>query len=364
MTPTEYMNRVKESNSTAFDNHVKSLKILVVTNMYPSSEYPYYGIFVKQQVDSLKKNGILVDVFFINGRENRLQYFSSIISLYRKLRSGRYDIIHAHHTYCVYPILICRILTKTRIASVLTFHEGEVYKTRDTTSKKVGMIKRCVYLKSIKKIAANNVDLVIPVEERLMDKINFKGRTVVLPCGVDMDIFQPRNKTMCRKRLKLPLDKKILFFPAAPEPKGQKGYDIVREALRLTFRNDVVLVASRNIPHEDMPYYMCAADVIVQASQFEASPMVIKEAMACNVPVVSTDVGDVRKIIGDTEGCYVCRRDARDIADKIEKALVFNAATKGRERILSLGLGLEQVSAKIGKAYEELTGYQSEEDKN
>jgi len=93
---------------------------------------------------------------------------------------------------------------------------------------------------------------------------------------------------------------------------------------------------------------------MVQPSNFEASPMVVKEAMACNVPVVSTDVGDVKKVIGDTEGCYICERNPQDVAEKIEKALESNARTKGRERIINLGLGLDQIAAKIIDIYKGL----------
>lgn len=330
------------------------MKVLVVTNMYPSSEHPFYGIFVKEQVESLRKDGIAVDVFFINGRENRLHYFSSIIGLFKKLRHDHYDIIHAHHTYCVYPLLLIRMLMKTKVAFVLTFHEGEVYMTWKSIPRDVGFIKKCVCLKWLKKIAVKNVDLVISVEEKLTEKLDFKGKVVVLPCGVDLNLFRPRAKVQCREKLTLPLDKKVLFFPARPEAKGQKGFYIVQQALRFISRKDLNLVASRDIPHEDMPYYICAADVIVLASQCEASPMVIKEAMACNVPIVSTDVGDVKKVIGDTEGCYLCQRNAQDVAEKIEKALEFNTTTNGRDRILTLGLGLSHISRKIIEAYEGL----------
>ena len=83
--------------------------------------------------------------------------------------------------------------------------------------------------------------------------------------------------------------------------------------------------------------------------------MVIKEALALNVPIVTTDVGDVRKIIGDTVGCFICKATPRDVAEKINNVLEFNRRTNGRDRILALGLGLREVSRKIIKIYEGLS---------
>jgi len=330
------------------------MNVLVISNMYPTVKHPFYGIFIKEQVESLRKEGVFIDVFFINGRENRLNYFTSITGLFKKLRSNHYDIIHAHHTYCIYPLSLIRMLIKAKSLLVLTFHEGEVHKPRKSIPRDADIIKKFVYLKWLKKVALGQVDLVITVEKKLLEELDFRSKAVVLPCGVDLDLFQPKDKAWCRRKLTLPIDKKIIFFPASPDRKTDKGFDIVKKALKFIPRNDISLITGGDISHKDMPYYMCAADVVVQPSSFEASPMVIKEAMACNVPMVSTDVGDVKKVIGDSEGCYICERNSQDVAEKIEKALEFNARTKGRNRILALGLGLHQVSRKILEIYEEL----------
>ncbi len=81
--------------------------------------------------------------------------------------------------------------------------------------------------------------------------------------------------------------------------------------------------------------------------------MVIKGAMACNILIVSTDVGDTKKVVGDTEGCFICERDPEDIALKIEAALDYGRNTEGRTRIIELGLDLQQVSRTIISIYRE-----------
>lgn len=119
------------------------------------------------------------------------------------------------------------------------------------------------------KIALGKVDLVITVEKKLVEELGFRGNAVVLPCGVDLSLFQPKDKEWCREKLAVPMDKKIILFPASPGRKTDKGFDVLETALEFISRKDISLVHGGNILHEDMPYYMCAADVVVQTSNFE-----------------------------------------------------------------------------------------------
>lgn len=329
------------------------MKVLVVTNMYPTLQSSFYGIFVKEQVESLRKEGIDVDVVFINGKENRLNYFASVITLLKVLRSSRYDIIHAHHTYCIYPISIVKVLTGTKTPLILTFHEGEVHKTKEIRTNDTDFIRRFVFSKRIKIFALKMVDLVITVQEELIKALNFNGKYVVLPCGVDLEMFRPMEKKGCRKRFNLPLGEKIVFFPASSENR-QKGFDILKEAVLLLGRENVHLLKGGNIEHRDMPYYMCASDVVVQPSLLEASPMTLKEAMAVNTPVVFTDVGDTKLTVGNAKGCFLCQRTPKDVSAKLEMAFRCNGNSDGRNRIIELGLELSEVAKRILKVYENI----------
>jgi teichuronic acid biosynthesis glycosyltransferase TuaC len=118
----------------------------------------------------------------------------------------------------------------------------------------------------------------------------------------------------------------------------------------------VTVVTGGDIAHQDMPRYMNAADVVVQVSEFEASPMVVKEAMAVNAPMVAADSGDTREIFGSTAGYYICEKTTESVARAIGTALESAGPTGGRDRIVSLGLSQEEVAKRYLAIYEEAIG--------
>jgi teichuronic acid biosynthesis glycosyltransferase TuaC len=103
-------------------------------------------------------------------------------------------------------------------------------------------------------------------------------------------------------------------------------------------------------PHERMPFYLNAADVLVLASYAEGSPNAVKEAMAVNLPVVSVDVGDVAQLIGPTEGCFLVRPDAREIAGRIAEVCRHGSRTRGRDWIAA-HYGEETMARRIVEVY-------------
>ena len=141
------------------------------------------------------------------------------------------------------------------------------------------------------------------------------------------------NKNECRKKLNLPLDKKIVLFLANPHD-PRKNFKLLKDAaLKL---NDVEIINPYPIKNEDFPYYLNACDVFVLTSYNEGSPNVIKEAMACNCPIVATDVGDVKEVISGVEGCYLTDFNPSDLAEKISRVLSYGNRTQGREHIQHL----------------------------
>lgn len=157
-----------------------------------------------------------------------------------------------------------------------------------------------------------------------------------------------------------PGGKKYLLFLGDPGNR-RKNLVLAEEALALLQRPEVELLKPYPLAHEQVPCYLNAVDVLLQPSLMEGSPNLVKEAMACNCPVVATDVGDVRWLFGDLPGYYLAGFKPNDFMLKIRQALDFAATTgrtQGRRRIVDLGLDAPAVAAKIIDVYREATRFE------
>ena len=326
-----------------------TLRVLTVTNMWPTAEHRYYGIFVRDHVEALRRLGLEVDVFFTDARAKRQRYLLDLPELSRRVRSGTYDVIHAHHTYSVLQ-LVSLPRRPRGVPLVLTLHEGEARLPPGARNPGEDLIKRLVYVKYIKRFALRRSDCVVTVDPALPPAVGHRGPHVVVAPGVDVSLFRPMDQRECRARLGMPEDEAILFFPASRTLLRSKGVDLLEAALA-ELPTAPRVVFGGGIAREDMPVYMNAADVVVQTSRFEASPMAVKEAMACNRPVVSTEVGDVAALFSDTPGCFLASLDPRSIGDATERALDHDGPVRTRERILDLALSVDDVAARYAALY-------------
>lgn len=307
------------------------MRVLVVTNMYPRPEAPSHGVFVGDQVESLRRLGVEVDVLFMNGRANKLNYLWAYPRLWNAMRKKRYDVVHAHY---IFSGLVARAQWGAPV--VLTHHGPEVFMTWE---------------RHLCRLATLWFHKVIMVSQEMVDRLGYEGAAVI-PCGVDLERFAPMPQDEARRRTGLPPDKKLVLW-AGEYFRPEKRYEIVEEAMRLLTAEDtgVELVLLSGRPHAGVPAYMNAADVLLLTSDAEGSPMVVKEAMACNVPVVSTAVGDVADVIGSTDGCHITSQDPRDVVEKLKLALAFGRRTNGREAVRHMEL--DEISRRIIAVYEE-----------
>jgi teichuronic acid biosynthesis glycosyltransferase TuaC len=311
---------------------MRELRVLVVTNMYPTVEHPAFGTFVAEQVASLRARGVAIDVLFVNPRRGKRHYVGAPWELRRQLEAAPYDLIHAHYVFCG---LIAA--TQRRLPVVLTHHGIEVL---------------AGWTAPLSRWASRWADATIVTSPDMANVMPVVAH--VIPCGIDLSLFQPVDQQAARRELGLPLDKKLALF--AGELRPEKRLELIEAAvdfLRGQGEN-VEWVLAAGQPHPRVPLYMSACDALTLVSDFEGSPMVIKEAMACGLPIVSTDVGDVADIIGDTAGCYLCRQDVTDVADKLRQALSFGGRTAGRSRVVHLSQ--ERIAAQIIDVYEEVLG--------
>jgi len=291
------------------------MKVLVVTNMYPTPEMPSYGIFVREQVESLRREGVDIDVFFVNGKKNKFNYIWAICRLWAWLLTHRYDLIHAHY---VFSGIIARFQFLYPV--VLTHHGLEVFTS---------------WQRFPSRIITRLVDRVILVSQEQKEKLAY-DRADVIPCGIDLDLFSPMPRDEARRKLNIAPDNKLVLVTwAGALSRPEKRFDIAQSAVALAQARDpkIQLLPVTGKPYSMIPLYMNACDVLLLVSDAEGSPTVIKEAMACNLPIVSVVVGDVAEVISGTDGCYLCRQDPADVAEKLMLALSDTKRTRGREKI-------------------------------
>jgi glycosyltransferase involved in cell wall biosynthesis len=175
----------------------------------------------------------------------------------------------------------------------------------------------------------------------------------VLPNGVDLDLFKPLDKKECRINLGWDLDNKYVLFASKPD-KMVKNFALAQATMDRIKINSAELKIIYNIDHSQMPVYLNAANVLLLTSKWEGSPNTVKEAMACNLPVVATKVGDIEYLFRNTEGYYYTDPDPDKLAEKISFILSSNLIPNGRQRIMELELDSISIANKIIEIYEEI----------
>jgi glycosyltransferase involved in cell wall biosynthesis len=291
--------------------------------------------FIYEQVSELEESDIFFDFFYIK-EKGIYGYLKSIIKLRKKINTGEFDLIHAH-----YGLSGVVATFQRKIPLIATFHGCDINR------KNLNILSSFVALFS----QAN-----IFVSEDLKNKIFVKTpkKTAMIPCGIDLKRFQPRAKQEARAMLKLDSSKRYILFSSAKEV-PVKNYSLARQTVDHFPQVELLELSEKT--REEVSLLMNACDMFLMTSFREGSPQTIKEAMACNCPIVSTDVGDVRWVIGNTDGCYFCSYDLTNVAEKIQMALEFaqtKGRTNGRERIIELGLDSETIAGKIIEVYKKV----------
>jgi teichuronic acid biosynthesis glycosyltransferase TuaC len=300
--------------------------------MYPQPEWPAFGTFVRREIESLRKQGVTVDVLFINGRRSKVSYASAFPRLWGQLlRTGPYDLLHAHY---VLSGLVAR--AQWRLPVVLTHWGIEVFKT---------------WQAPVCGLTTSWFDRLIVQSPAMKERLGVEDAHVI-PAGVDLDRFTPMPIDEARRLIGLPLDKKLVVW-AGEHFRPEKRFDIAEKAMGIVSEadRDAELVLLSGKPPDAVPAYLSACDALLLTSDAEGSPNVIKEAMASNLPIVSTAVGDVPEMIGGTAGCYLCSQEPHDVAEKVQAALAFGKRTDGRQAVRRLGL--DETSKRIIGVYEE-----------
>ena len=288
------------------------------------------SILVQNQGESVRNAGIEVDFFIFKGIGLK-GYFKSLPALRKTIIQGRYDLVHAHYSVSA---IITTLASRTPV--VVSLMGSDIYGSFMTRS-----LIRC--------LAKRRWSATIVKTDKMYDLLNLK-RAVVIPNGVNLDFFRHESRNIARERLNIPAAAKIVLFVSTHD-RPEKNFSLAQKSVSLLKEEGIELLYVKNAEHALIPSYLNAADLLLLTSVYEGSPNIVKEAMACNCPIVSTDVGDVQKIFGNTRGCYLTTYDPAEIASKIMQAMDLRTRTEGRQRIISLGLDSSSVARRIIDIY-------------
>ncbi len=291
--------------------------------------------FFEQQIEVLESRGVSCTVVGVPGeyRANAprspadyARYYPRVL---REVRNGSYDLVHGHYGL-VAPFALsqpCRPVALTLWGTDL--------------------MSDMRWLRVLSRVGARLADATI-IPSPAMAEYMTTGHEII-PFGVDTDRFRPIDRETARAHLGWGTDRPVALFPYDPA-RPEKNYALARQVIE-DVEGEVELRTVIDAPYEDMPFYMNASDLLLLTSTRESGPMAVKEAVACNVPVVATDVGFVRETLEDVRNCAVCT-SRRGLVGGVEAVLTDGGRSNGRASVADLGL--DRMGDQLIAVYERL----------
>ena len=323
----------------------KPIRVLMVTGIYPTEQHPHSGTFIKAQVDSLIAEGLEVEIIHPKPGPVPLRYASTALQVFFKALTGHFDVIHGH--YGLWCLLSRLQWTTPVVADYLGDDLLGTVKADGSYSKKGDFVAH------VSRWLCHRVDAVL-VKTEQMKKATSGGNVFVIPDGVNFDLFHPIPRSEARANLGWDQDRYYVVFANNPEI-PVKNFSLARAAIERLHERGMTaeLVVANGLPQTKVVEYINASNALILPSIAEGSPNVVREAMACNVPVVATNVGDVAQVIGHTKGCSVCPHDPDALATGLEIALRHTEPTTGR--IDTSHLSSSAIAKQLIAMYEQLT---------
>jgi glycosyltransferase involved in cell wall biosynthesis len=297
-----------------------------VLNLVTNPEARFY----KLQVRALEDAGVRCDTLVVPashdashaaGSRSTLDYLRFVPEVLREVDDG-YDLVHANYGLTA-PAALAQRGLPVRVGRpvVLSLWGSDLFG-------RYGLLSRT---------CARFCDDVVVMSEEMADALPTDSH--VVPHGVDLDRFRPMDRAAAREELRWPDDRAHVLFPYPPE-QDVKNYPLAeRVVAEAADRLDrpVDLQSVTGVPHDRMPVYFNAADALILPSDSEGSPNAVKEALACNVPVVSTDVGDVRERLDGVAPSVVCEGEG-ELVDGLVEVLEGESRSNGRAAAREIGL--------------------------
>lgn len=305
------------------------MRVLIVA----SHNKGFFSPFIEEQTEALRNNGCEVLMFGVEGK-GLIGYLKNLPALKRKIKELQPEIIHAHYGMCGLLASLQRI-----VPVVVTYHGSDINDRRVLRFSKLSM---CLSAGSIF------------VSQKMIDTAKPKNRYALLPCGINLSNLQQTERYEAKRRMCLEKGKRYILFAGAFDNKV-KDAELAKQVVSLLVDKNAELLELKGYNRNEVDLLMSAVDALLMTSHTEGSPQVIKEALACGLPIVSVDVGDVRERVNGINGCFVSQtRKPEELAGLLDIALNFVGKTDGRNKIVLDGLENCQVAEKLMEIYKEI----------
>ena len=304
------------------------IRVLMVTSDWLWNSWGGPAVFIARQAEFLKREGVEVDILPFRGARNPRNYLAAWQEVRRRVAGGGYDLVHAQFGQSGITAL-----PKT-VPLVVTFRGDDLEGIIGESGR---YIPSGWLLRLISREVARRADAVIVVSEHMKRYLPRSVDAHVMPSGVDLELFRPEPRDVVRQQLGLPLDLRLVLFVGNPKL-ARKRYELAQAAVDQVNRLfPTRLLVGWEMQHPQIAELMNACDALVLTSMQEGSPNSVKEALACNLPVVAVPVGDVASRLHGIQGCELCPDDrAETVAAGLIRVLHRGTRIDGRSAVQSL----------------------------
>ncbi len=302
------------------------MKILIVCSENSGRIAP----FISDQVEALQKVGLNCEYFTVEGKGIK-GYLLNLLPLWRKISDWKPDIVHAH-----YGLSGVLANLQRKVPVVTTYHGSDINNPKVRRFSKIAI-----------RLSAWNIF----VSQKNIQLSGVKKRFSLIPCGVDTNVFKPMDKAICRQKFGFELHEKLILFAGAFDNKVKNPELAIKSVAKMP---DVSLLELKGYARSQVAELMNAVNVCLMTSHTEGSPQFVKEALACNCPVVSVNVGDVEELLQGVENCRIVERDVDKIADVLNEILHSPVRSTGNKKVNDAELDSNSISEKLLHVYKQI----------
>lgn len=312
-------------------------------------------IFARRQAECLQRHGVDVHSFYLRSRTSVPALLREWSRFRREIQRTRPEVVHAHFgtVTAAFAALGSRWGGGPRTPLIVTYRGGDLNPCGGSRRERF----RAAAGRLLSQAAALSATRIVCVSRQLRERLWWRQeRVIVLASGVDPEVFAPEARSVVRRRLGWPLDLPVVLFNAGNDARVKRADLAVAavEAARRTLPGLRLQILDGSIPPERVPAQMNAADCLLVVSDAEGSPTVVQEALACQLPIVSVDVGDVPERLQGVSHTRVVARDPEALGRALVDLVTPPRRTNGRNRIGDSSAAA--ISSRLLELYQQAAG--------